>query len=249
SRKRDRSNLFQRKQSLAGALAMAASAMCALAQAQAPRASQRPPERIDETRVVTLEGNVHPLARADFDDGVVNADLRLERMLLVLAPSPQQKAALDTLVEAQQDPASPQFHQWLSPAEFGAQFGVNEHDLARVTSWLAAHGFTIDEIPAGRGLIEFSGTAAQVSDAFHTEMHRYRVGSAMHIANSEDPQVPQALASSVAGVVSLHDFRRQAQFRTRPAAASQPEYSAGGTHYIFPADFAAIYDLNPVYSA
>ena len=31
--------------------------------------------------------------------------------------------------------------------------------------------------------------------------------------------------------------------------AAQPEYSAGSTHYLFPADFATIYDLNPLYSA
>ena len=247
------SNLFRQRISFAGALALAAAASCALSQTPAigssERVPQRPLQRIDETQVVTLEGNVHPLARPEFDDGLVNGDLRLERMLLVLAPSPQQQAALDALVDAQQDPASPQYHQWLTPAAFGDRFGANQQDLARVTAWLTAHGFTIDEIPAGRGLVEFSGTAGQIFDTFHTEIHRYRVDGAMHIANSQDPQVPEALASTVLGVVSLHDFRHKPELKTRPAAGSRPEYSAGGTHYLFPADFAAIYDLNPVYSA
>jgi len=248
--------VFRHRIPFVRALALAASAFYILSPAR-PQAAIRSSQRIaprpyvqaGETSVVTLEGNVHPLARPSFDDGVANADLRLEQMLLVLAPSPRQKAALDALVEAQQNPTSPQYRQWLSPAEFGAQFGADPQNLARVAAWLTAHGFTIDEVPAGRGLIQFSGTTAQVFDAFHTEIHRYRVDGAVHLANSEDPQIPQALASTVLGIVSLHDFRRTAELKMRPAADSRPEYSAGNTHYLFPADFAAIYDLNPVYNA
>jgi len=190
---------------------------------------------------------VHPLAKPEFDEGIVNTDLSLQRMLLALQPTPAQQAELDALVEAQQDPASPEFHQWLVPAEFGARFGANEADLAQVIAWLTAHGFVIDEIPAGQRLIVFSGSAGQVFDAFHTEIHHYRVNGTMHIANLQDPQIPAAFAGVVRGVVSLHDFRRGAQMRIRSDAVSAPDYSAGSTHYVFPADFAAIYNLNPVY--
>ncbi len=204
---------------------------------------------MEETQVVTLEGNVHPLARAEFDQGTADAGTPLEQMLLLLKPSPAQQASLDALVEAQQNPGSPLYHQWLTPAEYGAQFGVSEAELAQVTAWLAAQGFTVDEIPAGRQLVVFSGTAGQVFDAFHTEMHVYRVNGAVHIANTQDPQIPAALAGVVSGVVSLHDFRRRSEIKTRRALGAQPQYTAGSTHYLFPADFAAIYDLNPLYSA
>jgi len=206
-------------------------------------------EFTDESRIVTLEGNVHPLARAEFDAGVVSADMRLERMLLVLTPSAEQQTALDALVEAQQDPYSPHYHEWLTPDEFGAQFGAGDAELAQVTMWLTAHGFAIDEIPTGRRLVMFSGTASQVSDAFHTEMHHYRLNGTMHIANAQDLQIPSELAGAVGGVVTLHDFRRASQIASQRSFAAQPQYSAGGTHYLFPADFATIYDLNPLYNA
>jgi hypothetical protein len=237
--------------SLAGAIMLAASFLCAQAQTLAGGAVKR----IGETQVVTLEGNVHPLARAEFDEGAVDADLRLERMLFVLKSSPEKQRALDELVEEQQNPASPLYHQWLTPAEFGAQFGANEAGLAQVGAWLAAHGFAIDEIAAGRRIVAFSGTVGQVYDAFHTEMHRYLMGGELHIANAQDPQIPSALASVVRGVVSLHDFRRKSEIarRTAPDArtadGSRALYTAGSTHYLFPADFAAIYDLSPVYDA
>jgi subtilase family serine protease len=198
---------------------------------------------VDETQVVTLDGNVHPLARAEFDQGVVSAATRMDRMLLVLKPTAAQQKSLDALVAAQQNPASPLYHQWLTPSAFGARFGASAQSRARVVAWLTAHGFTVQDIPAGNRLIVFSGTAGQVFDAFHTEMHRYRVDGVTHIANSQDPQIPSSLSGVVGGMVSLHDFRRRSEIRTRMAI---PLYSAGSTHYLFPADFAAIYDLNPL---
>jgi pseudomonalisin len=228
----------------AGALALTATAWCAFSQAPAiPSASQ-----LDESRVVTLYGNVHPLAQPQFDQGAVSPDLSLQRMLLVLAPTAGQQAGLDALVAAQQDPASPFYHQWLTPAEFGTRFGASDQNLSQVTLWLTAHGFSIDEIAAGRRLIAFSGSAGQVFDAFHTEIHRYRIDGATHTANPQDPQIPAALAGIVRGVVSLHDFRRRSQLRERAAVNAQPQYSAGSTHYLFPADFATIYNANPLYS-
>ena len=98
-------------------------------------------------------------------------------------------------------------------------------------------------------MIDFSGTASQVFDAFHTEIHRFRADGIEHLANAEDPQVPAVFEGLVGGVVSLHDFRRRSQIRMSNALPAQPAYTAGATHYLFPADFAAIYDLNPLYSA
>ncbi len=230
---------------LAGALALTTLTSCALPSATTFRGAQP----VDESQTVTLKGNVHPLARTEFDLGAVRGDLRLERMVLVLAPSAEQQAALDALVEAQQDPNSPEYHEWLTPAEFGARFGVSDTQLAQVTSWLTAHGFAIDEVSPGRGQLLFSGTASQVSSTFHSEIHSYNVNGATHIANTQDPQIPSELAGVVGGVVTLNDFRRSSQIARQRPLAAQPEYSAGATHYLFPSDFATIYDLNPLYSA
>ena len=201
---------------------------------------------VDESRMITLSGNVHPLARPEFDQGIANPATRLDRMLLVLNSSPTQQADLDALLTAQQDPSSPLYHHWLTPAEFGARFGALDADLAQVTAWLGAQGFTIDEIAAGRRHIAFSGSVAQVAAAFRTTLHIYRVNETDHLANASDPQIPAALSGLVAGVVSLHDFRRTSQIRSLTPLSAQPDYSAGATHYLFPTDFATIYDLSPL---
>jgi len=229
--------------SLAGALLLAAAALRSPAQPQPARVAA-----IDEARAVTLPGNTHPLARPEFDLGPAASDTRLERILLLLKPSPARQAALDAFVEAQYSPNSPLFHQWLTPAEFGTRFGAAPADIARVQTWLRSHGFTIDEIPAGNRLILFSGTASQVADALHTEIHRYRVNRRDHLANDQDPQIPQSLASSVEGIVSLHDFRRASSIGPRRAVALRPQWNLAGSHFLYPADFAVLYDLNPLYS-
>ena len=84
---------------------------------------------MDEAQLTTLIGNTHPLARTEFDLGAAPATLPMNRMLMVLKRSPQQEAALRRLLDDQQDKASPNFHKWLSPEQFGKQL-----DQARPTS-------------------------------------------------------------------------------------------------------------------
>ncbi len=200
----------------------------------------------DQERTVVLAGNRHPLARAEFEVGPVAPDFPMQRMLLVLAPGAGQQAELHALVEAQQDPTSPEYHRWLTPEDFAARFGASQENLRRVTDWLAGAGFTIDEMPAGGRSIIFSGTAAQVEAAFHTVIRTYRVNGAIHHANSSDPSIPASLAGIVAGAVSLHDFPRVPMHDGLRAA---PQYTSGGAYYLAPADFATIYDAAAAYTA
>ena len=124
----------------------------------------------------------------------------MQRMLLVLTRGSQQEATLQNLLREQQDPASTTYHQWLTPQQFGERFGAASQDVQTVSSWLQSHGFQIDRISNGRSIIEFSGTAGQVQQAFHTEIHKYVVNGKSHWANAADPEIPSALAGVVGAV-------------------------------------------------
>src|SRR5262249_15918367 len=152
------------------------------------------------------QGHRHPMARPEFDRGPASQDLRMDRMLLVLSSSPEQEVELTQLLDQQQDQASPVYHQWLTPEQFGERFGPSESDIQVVNSWLQTHGFQVESVAKGRNLVEFSGTVRQVEAAFHTSIRRYGVHGVEHIANSSDPEIPAALATVVTGFVSLHDF-------------------------------------------
>ncbi|MGA7219365.1 MAG: S53 family peptidase [Candidatus Sulfotelmatobacter sp.] len=201
---------------------------------------------IDDEQRVTLSGNRHPLATSQYDAGEVAPDYPMEHMVLALLPDATQQNALNQLLEEQYSPESPYYHQWLTPEQFAARYGVSDADTAQITGWLAGHGMEVEEVTAGRRSIVFSGNASAVQEAFHTAIHAYVVGGEIHHANEKDPEIPAALAEVVGGVVSLHDFRSEATHGLS-RKASAPAYSSGGSHFLAPADFATIYDLGPIY--
>src|ERR1035437_5885383 len=216
---------------------------------------------IDESSLVTLRGNTHPLAQLRFDQGPAPLSMPANRLLLVLARSTQQEAALQTYLQSVQDANSPNYHKFLIPEEFGKSFGVGDSDLQSIQTWLTGHGFTVNKVSKGRMAIEFSGTVGQVEEAFHTSIHSYLVNGEQQWANAADPQIPNALAPIVAGVASLNSFKPKAQYIRGPSGVYDaqkhtisPTYTIGNTtsgYYIFlgPADAATIYNtptsLNP----
>src|SRR5947208_13075695 len=204
--------------------------------ADLPIAAQHISTGIDDRFTVARPSDRHPLARREFDAGVVSPDLRLERMMLVLAPDADQQKALDELPAAQQDPESPEYQQWLVPEMFGSRFGVSENDASQIVRWLEMHGFEVEPVSAARRSIVFSGSAAQVALAFHTQIHTYDVNGERHFANATAPRIPEALAGVVEGVASLHDFH------TKPMHTRWSWTAASGNHYVTPADFAMIYN-------
>jgi hypothetical protein len=212
---------------------------------------------LDEGQLTRLKGNAHPLARPEFDRGAAASTLPMERMLLILKRSPEQEAALKELLDSQQDKSSPDYHHWLTPEQFGQQFGPADQDLQVVSAWLQSHGFKVNRVSNGRSVIEFSGAAGQVQEAFHTAIHKYVVNGEEHWANASDPKIPSALSAVVAGVSTLHNFYKKPHLHIssqkitaayQPGKRPQTTFS-GGQHALSPADFAVIYNLNPLYQA
>lgn len=200
---------------------------------------------IDEEQRVALRGNLHPLANARYDVGMVAADYPMERMILTLLPDSSQGQTLDEFVSSLYNAESPSYHQWLTPSEYAERFGASNSDVTQIVDWLRSHGFESIDVSIGRQAIVFSGTAAQVRAAFHTSIHAYNVAGEIHHANAQEPEIPLALAQVVGGVVSLHDFRSSVMHR--PVGKIAPQFTSGGSHYLAPPDFATIYDLGPAY--
>lgn len=201
---------------------------------------------VNESVLQRLSGNTRTQANAQNDAGPVADDLALEHMLLQLQRPPEQEQAVRQFIDSQHDPNSPNFHHWLTAAQFGEAYGPAQEDIAAVTGWLESHGFQVNLVYPNGMLIDFSGTAGQVRSAFHTAIHQLNVNGEPHIANMSDPLIPAALAPVVAGVVSLHDFRP----RTMSKRHTDYTFASGGTTYqaVTPADLATIYNLNPLFT-
>lgn len=197
---------------------------------------------VDLTHTALLRGNLHPRAQARFDQGPVDAAMPISYATLHLQPAP----GLEEFLASQQDPKSPNYHHWLTPEEFGDRFGLSTTDLAKITGWLRAEDFQIHDVARGRHWITFSGTAAQVAHAFHTQIHRYLVNGQPHFSNATEPSVPAALGSVVAGIRGLHDFRLESQAKIVPL---NPQFNAGGGRALSPGDLAIIFDMQRLYAA
>lgn len=246
------------------------------ATAQQSGAQVRIVQRVDENDLVTLTGNTHPMARAQNDRGRVSADLPLDGLVLVLKRSPEQQAEFDRFTESLSDKDSPNYHQWLEPEEVGERYGPALSDIGVIEGWLRGHGLTVGEVSKDRMAIHFSGTATQVEEAFHTEIHNLDVKGAQHFANMSDPKIPSALTPVVMGPKALHNFiphplhklggkvkfnreksgwERVAEepARNGKAATPKPQFgvndpSAGILEDVTPFDFAAIYNVAPAWN-
>ena len=223
------------------------SALVAQSAGNTPTARALITRPIDSNRLHTLAGNTRSEANAENDRGKVADSFAMEHMLLQLQRSPEREQALENFIDQQHNSASPNFHEWLTAAQFGRIYGPAPLDIEAVSGWLRSNGFTVNTVYPSGMTIDFSGTAGQVLAAFRTEIHRLSVNGKDHIANMSDPQIPEALAAVVAGVVSLHDFLPRSMRKPRA------KYTAGSDDFqvqlVVPDDLAKIYDLNAAFEA
>jgi subtilase family serine protease len=224
--------------------------LSAFSQTKAPSRITR---AIDERETVVLQGNLRPQLRAAVDQGRMDGGQRLRGVSMVFKRSAAQEAALDKLLAEQQDSSSANYHKWLTPEQYADRFGLNTADVATVTSWLQAQGFTVDRVARGRTQVWFSGPISKIETVFRTEMHRYSFKGESHFANGTELAVPAALADVVLGIHNLDDFRPRARVQTRrvPSHDVKANFTSNlsGGHFLIPADFATIYNVTPLYTA
>ena len=215
-----------------------------------------PPNRIaavDGATRGTIAHNVAGRTKAATDLGQAPSDRRLEGVTLFFSRTAAQQAALDQLMVAQQTPGSPQYHKWLTPTQFGEQFGLSASDMAKVKSWLTSQGLTISYTAPSSSLITVGGTVAQMQQAFGTTMHLLSSRGEQHIANTTDPVLPAAIANVISGIGGLNDFKPVSHARPHVVSAKEATaaFTSGvsGLHFLSPGDFHTIYDSQPLLSA
>jgi trimeric autotransporter adhesin len=217
-------------------------------------------QAIDEHTRITLRNTVHPLANAGNDRGRVADSMRLDRLRVMFKRSDAQEAALRQMISDLHTPGSASYHKWLTPDQFGQDFGPSDGDVAKIEDWLQSQGFSIIGLNPGRQTLEIAGTASQFRAAFHSEIHSYEIKDRLRYGNATDPQIPAALAPVFGGFASLNDFPLRSQAtRLGPATYNssthgvKPLWSiaeATSPYYaIAPGDYAVQYDLKPLYNA
>jgi uncharacterized protein (TIGR03437 family) len=223
-------------------------ALCLLIATAAAQQSHITSAIVNRERV-TLKGHLHPKALAQNDLGRVSPSMTVSYVTIMLAQTAGQQADLDELLAGQQTPGSKNYHRWLTPEEYAQRFGVSEEDLNKIATWARGQGLTVAAVARGRNWISVSGAAAQMEQAFQTELHQYLVAGETHFANAAEPSVPAAMGGIVRAIRGLDDFRAKPAKRI-PHASVAPDYnSSRGANYLAPNDLATIYNMLPLYAA
>ena len=81
---------------------------------------------------------------------------------------------LANLLQQLYDPASPNFHHYLTPEEFTAQFAPTEQDYQAVIDFARASGLTVTGTHSNRTLVDVSGKVADIERVFHVQMRTYQ---------------------------------------------------------------------------
>lgn len=113
------------------------------------------------------------------------------------------RADPSSLISAVTTPGSPEYRQYLTPAQFRAQFAPSSADVQAVQQWLSSSGIKVDYVPDNNLYVEADGSVAQAESAFGTTLGFYEVGGQLLRAPETDPTVPAGLPQ--VNVVGLDD--------------------------------------------
>jgi len=201
-------------------------------------------QAVDTARVRPLPNHLPQWANASNDAGAVPADQTLSQMTVVLSRPAERQRAFESFLAEQQNPASPEYHHWLTASEAGERFGVSSKDLASVTQWLESQGLQVDWVSPSRIFVGFSGRAADVGRAFQTDVHTYTVNGAKRVSVRSDPMIPEALIPAIRAIRGLYTIEEHPLHSVASIDSISPlQTTSSGSHFIAPADFATIYNV------
>jgi hypothetical protein len=142
----------------------------------------------------------HPrAAETALQIGELNADQPLHMEVRFAL---RNKKGLQTLLAQLQDPASSNFHKWLTTDEFNQRYGPSSAQVKAVSDWLTSEGFSITKRSASA--LEFEGPAGQAQRSFAVRIARFGDGSAY--ANTSDPVIPKRFAGVIGAIRGMDNM-------------------------------------------
>ncbi len=172
-----------------------------------------------------------------------------ERMDLAISLPLRNQAALDELLQKLYDPASPNYHQYLSVQEFTDQFGPTASDHDAVVNFLKANRLTVTTTRANRLVVDAEGSVADIETAFHVTLGLYRHPTENRTFYAPDREPTLDLNVPVLHITGLDDFTlaRAKNIRSAvPDAGSKTTGSGPGGDFIGSDMRAAYYGSGPL---
>jgi subtilase family serine protease len=146
---------------------------------------------------------------------------------------PSDPAALSAYARAVSTPGSPDYHHFLTVAQFRQRFAPSDSEIATVRAGLEAAGLEPGPVSANGLLLQVRAPASQLASAFDTSFEQVQLASGrVAYANTSAPRLSASLSNLVQGVVGLnnlvlpHALGIQA---ARPVGHVRADATPGGT--------------------
>jgi len=176
---------------------------------------------------------------SDYGATLMGATPSSQVLNVVLALKPRDGAAQTAALKAMYTPDSASFHQFLTPAQYAAEFAPTAATVSAVTGYLQSNGFKNVSVLSNRMTVTASATVASVVGAFRTRIDTFRAGSRDFFANTTPALVPSSLSGAVLAVLGLNDIPLPTPHPIlAKTAAGSPDIEGG----VPPGDFRNTYD-------
>ncbi len=142
----------------------------------------------------------------------------------------QHGAELDQLLQDLQNPASPRYHQWLTPKQYNTRFAPDQALIQKVTKELNAKGLQVTSVSAHH--MHVSGNVGAVEQAFSTQMARATFSNGRTtLATTKPLTLTPALASMGAVVANFSSTIRMRSQAVRLSGTPENRYSPKGPYW------------------
>jgi len=178
---------------------------------------------------VAMSGEVPKLPANTTKTGPLAPNTSVHALVSLVGQDP---TGLTQAVAAVSTPGSPDYHHYLTSAQYAASYGPAPAGVQQVARALRAEGLTVGSAKDGSTLLPISGTAAAMTSAFDTPLESVRLpGHVTSFVNTEAPRVPADIASDVNGIVGLSGLSRaQSMVRIHHHAAGSGTTPSTAAH-------------------
>ena len=182
-----------------------------------------------------------------------------ETVELTLSLNLRNADTLDSFIASLYNPSSPNYHQFLTNAQFAAKFGPAQSDVDNVVNYATSQGLQVVATSPDRTTVKVSGTVGDIEKAFGVTINTYRNAKGeVYYANAENPSLPLAISGLVTGIHGLdneakwtrpHATKPQVPFVAGKPNLDTPHVGSGPAGGYTPTELRNAYDVNPLISA
>ena len=207
-----------------------------------PPPTQKLPGHVILTPNQKLPGHAIPLLK---DVKPIKPTSKAQPLDLSILLKLRNQDVLDRLLQAQNDPTSPHYHQYLTSQAFTDQFGPDMATINQVTAYLKSQHILVTSVSKNHTLIDAATTVGATEHAFGVTLNDYKLSNRVVYAPTGSPSIPNDLVNSIENITGLNNVGLYRPRNIVNSPKRQLHHAGPGGGYT-PAELRAAYNVQPL---